>query len=106
MVSKASRRDKSPAEKLQWVILLAAFAAAIGVIFFQNDKFYEDYRGYIAGIPSAPGSGNGLLTRVTIDFGNGTKRAFQGPVETSMTLLAALRAAGDAGEFTVTTDDG
>ena len=52
-------------------------------------------------------SGGGLMlpsrsdhARVTLDFANGTVRAFEGPVPRSMTIAHALRASAKAGHFT------
>ena len=43
-------------------------------------------------------------TKITIDFGDGTKRAFRGNTETGMTAMVALRAAQAAGGLRVETD--
>lgn len=46
-----------------------------------------------------------VYTKLTIDFGDGTKRAFRGRTETGMTAMVALRAAQTTGGFKVETDD-
>lgn len=46
-----------------------------------------------------------VYTKLTIDFGDGTKRAFRGRTEIGMTAMVALRAAQTAGGFKVETDD-
>ncbi len=91
-------------QRLYWTALLMAFAAVLAVIFSEDDKFYRDFERYFSGLqPSISGRAT-LPTRLTIDFGNGERRAFQGEVEDGMTILAALFASQTAGRFSVSTD--
>lgn len=77
---------------------------AVALIFFQNDAFYRDFTGYFAS-SSPPLVRQFRSARVTIDFGNGTKRAFEGESQAGMTIISALRLSGDAGQFKITTDE-
>ncbi|MBI4132435.1 MAG: hypothetical protein HY474_02270 [Candidatus Sungbacteria bacterium] len=85
-----------------WVVVLGGFLAAVALIFFQNEAFYRDFLTYLRIEPSPPAASR--PARLTIDFGGGRKRAFEGQIEEGMTILAALRRSGEAGEFAVLTD--
>lgn len=99
----ASRWDAQSYQRLYWVIALAAFLAGVAVIFVQNDAFYGEFQRYFSALPEQP-QGPGRTVRLTIDFGDGRKRAFVGTSADGMTVLAALRAAAEAGRFAVSTD--
>lgn len=86
-----------------WVVAAAGFLGAVVLIFTQNERFYRDFLNYSRVLPSPP-AGEFHTARITIDFGNGTRRAFEGPLEEGMTILSALRSAEEAGQFTVRTD--
>ena len=86
-----------------WVIVLGGFFGAVALIFFQNDAFYRDFTGYFTFTPS-PSARQFRSVRLTIDFGNGTQRAFEGASESGMTILSALRLSGDTGKFKIITD--
>lgn len=81
-----------------WVIAGAGFLAAVAFIFFQNEAFYRDFLQY-ASVPPSPPAAEFRAARLTIDFGNGTKRAFEGESDNGMTILSALRLSGEAGQF-------
>ena len=82
---------------MRLAVLLVVFAAAVALIFAANNAFYRDYAAYFTPPPPAPPPAP--VTRLVIDFGNGTKRAFLGPVEPEMTIVTALRASELAGNF-------
>lgn len=86
-----------------WVVVAAGFLGAVALIFVQNEAFYRDFLRYSRVLPSPP-AGEFHTARITIDFGNGRKRAFEGAPEEGMTILSALRSAEEAGQFTVRTD--
>lgn len=88
---------------VNWTIFLAAFFLALGFIFFENDLFYRDFAEYFSSF--APPAPEVSPTRVTIDFGNGKRRAFEGEVERGTTAVLALRASEAAGGFHAVTDD-
>ncbi len=87
-----------------WVIVVGGFLGAVALIFFQNDAFYRDFTGYFTLSPPPPAR-QFRSARVTIDFGNGTKRAFEGESQAGMTILSALRLSGDTGRFKIATDE-
>lgn len=95
---------KKPHEKIYWLIFLASFLAAALFIFFQNESFYRDY----IKIFSPPSSETPQLkpVRLTIDFNNGEKRAFEGRAASGMTIVSALRVAQNVGRFAVAIDKG
>ncbi|MDP3727108.1 MAG: hypothetical protein Q8R35_00535 [bacterium] len=86
-----------------WVVAAAGFFGAVILIFIQNESFYRDFLSY-SRIPPSPPAGAFHTARITIDFGNGTKRAFEGAPGDGMTILSALRLAEEAGQFSVRTD--
>lgn len=88
---------------LYWTIAVAVFLAAVAVIFFQNEAFYRDFLGYFSFAPSVVSQPR--TARLTIDFGDGTKRAFEGQVAGGMTIISALRVSQAAGQFEAVTDN-
>jgi len=98
------RRDPVRYEPIHWYLLVGVATAAAAVIFFGNDSFYRDFTGYFAPPPTVREVSNGAA-RLTLDFGNGKRRAFAGTVESGMTILSALRAAEIAGRFSAFTDE-
>ena len=85
-------------------ITVAAFLGAAWLMVSQYNAFVSDFERYVTlmgPLEAAPPK----PVRVTIDFGNGTKRAFLGETEKGMTILSALRASGEAGRFEAATDD-
>lgn len=90
-------------EFLYWAIVIAVFLAAVAAIFYENEVFYQEFLGYFSF--SSPTPALFHPARVTIDFGNGKKRAFEGRVESGMTIFSALRASQDAGGFEIITDN-
>ena len=85
---------------VKWVILLAVFFGTVAVIFVLNDDFYNDYRSYLDIVPLKPRERSAMV-RVTIDFGNGKKRAFEGEATSAMSAAEALRASQEAGKFSL-----
>lgn len=86
-----------------WVITGGGFLAVVALIFFQNEKFYRDFLEYVK-TPPPPSIAGFHTARLTIDFGNGSRRAFEGESRAGMTILSALRLAGEAGRFSIVTD--
>ena len=87
-----------------WVIVMGGFLGAVALIFFENDSFYRDFTGYFDSSPPLA-IREFRAARVTIDFGNGTKRAFEGESQAGMTILSALRLSGDVGQFKTATNE-
>lgn len=85
---------------VKWFILLAAFFGTVAVIFVLNDDFSNDFRSYSEVIPLKPRERSAVL-RVTIDFGNGKKRAFEAEVASPLSAAEALRGAQKVGKFTL-----
>jgi len=81
------------------------FGASVAVFLFnQYELFVSDMAAYDRREPGAYATKQ-QYTRVTIDFGDGTRRAFWGPVQNGMTAMLALRASQEAGQFNIETDD-
>src|SRR3989344_5854612 len=80
-------------------VLLASATAAF--LMQQTMTFRAEFSD-VAASPPARVDG---YTKITIDFGDGTKRAFRGRTETGMTAMVILRAAQAAGGFRVETDE-
>lgn len=96
----ASRRLSGVGQRFAWAAAVGAFLIAVAVIFFQNEAFYRDFQDYISlSVPPA----SPPRARLTIDFGNGQKRAFEGQANAGMTALAALRVSQAAGGFEAVT---
>lgn len=85
---------KSP--RLCWLIVCIAFIAALGTIFWANNAFYRESVGaieYTTSLP-IPRFPESAVVRIELDFGNGTRRLFEGVVftqESPYSLEAALR---------------
>lgn len=88
-------------KSVQWLLLLAVFFGTVAVIFVSNDNFANDFHSYLTLPPPTQKAVNSSL-RVTIDFGNGKKRAFEGSVDSSITAGQALRLAAEAGGLPLT----
>lgn len=84
-------------------ITVVAFLGAAWLVVSQYNAFVSDFARYFTFV-EPPKSAPLQSVRVTIDFGNGTKRAFLGETEGGMTILSALRASGEAGRFEAATD--
>ena len=82
------------------VAVLLASAAATFIV-YQTMAFEAD----LSSPAASPPVRADIYTKITIDFGNGTKLAFRGRTETGMTAMIALRAAQTAGGFRVETDE-
>lgn len=91
-------------ERLYWLIVVGVFVIAVTVIFFQNDTFYRDFQSYAPSTPM-PSPAEFRLARLTIDFGDGSRRAFAGPTAEGMTILSALRLSASAGRFAAVADE-
>ena len=85
---------------VKWFILLAVFFGTVAVIFVLNDDFSNDFQVYSEVQPLKPRERNAAL-RVTIDFGNGKKRAFEAEVASPLSAAEALRATQEVGKFTL-----
>lgn len=85
---------------IQWTILLVVFFGTAGAIFVLNDNFYNEFRLY-SDITPIKSIEHPRVVRVTIDFGNGKKRAFEGEVVTAMSAAEALREAQKIGSFSL-----
>lgn len=95
-------RNHFPHERIRWYLLGGAAAVAAAVMFFENDRFYKDFREY-ATLPSGDQSWEDTA-RFTLDFGDGRRRTFVGTVASGMTILSTLRAAEVTGRFSAVTD--
>ena len=80
-------------------VLLASATAAF--LMQQTMTFRAEFSD-VAASPPARVDG---YPKITIDFGDGMKRAFRGRTETGMTAMVILRAAQAAGGFRVETDE-
>lgn len=85
---------------VRWVALFSVFLAAVAAIFVWNASFYNEFLAYFKATP-AVSLGKNTAARVTIDFGNGKKRAFEGDVMSPISAAEALRAASTAGRFSL-----
>lgn len=81
-----------------WGTTIAAFLFAAGIIFFSNERFSRDMSFYVAVSPSSVGRVEKAV-RLTIDFGDGKRRAFEGVATRPITAEEALRFSGNAGGF-------
>ena len=93
----------SPQVGRYWVLLAVAALAAAGFMFSANDQFYREYERIftMAGMPSNVKPAGVLLT---IDFGNGKKRAFLGKTSDGLTVYRALATSSEVGKFLIATD--
>lgn len=98
-----------PADILQrhhpgsWPLVAVAFLAAVAFIFLQNESFHRDYARYVA-VPPSPSIASLHFVRLTIEFEDGRRRAFEGAYGSGMSALAALRGSGEAGTFDIATN--
>jgi len=93
---------------LYTAVAVLVFLAALALIFSWNDAFYSDYQIYLSSTtPSSSATGGRQVKstgRVIIDFGNGRLRAFEGEVQSGMTILSVLNIASQVGKFDAKTD--
>lgn len=105
---KQTGEDSYNPSGLYTTISVLVFLATLMLIFSWNDAFYSDYQNYFSSnTPSLSAIDSrqaNSIGRVTIDFGNGRLRAFEGEVQSGMTILAALNAASQVGKFDAKTD--
>lgn len=103
-VEEAGKETQS---RIYFGVAVALFIAATMLIFAWNDSFYSDFEFYFTGIEDNKVSSKRMppVGLLGIDFGNGQRRAFEGPVENGMTAVAALRAATRVGKLEVATDE-
>lgn len=85
-----------------YILVAILFAASFGAFLMREATTFEARLANPAASPPADTAG---YTRIAIDFGDGTKRAFRGRTETGATAMVVLRAAQAAGGFRVETDD-
>lgn len=84
----------------RWAILFAAFLGTVSFIFILNDSFNNDFFSYSQTIPTVFKEKNPFV-RVTVDFGDGRRRAFEGKVLSPITAFEALQASQTAGGFSL-----
>lgn len=82
-----------------WCVVIATAAAATFYILYLNDSFRQEYASTIEKL-SQPAN-LGLRSRVYIDFGDGTKRAFEGRMLNSMAIKYILAASSEAGNLEI-----
>lgn len=98
--------DPQQRHTARWAALGAGLIALAALLSFARLPLHLDFLKY-----AAPQSGeqperqSGNSARLNIDFGNGKIRAFKGEVETGMTIISALRIAGEIGRFDAVTDE-
>jgi hypothetical protein len=92
-------------DHLYWGVTLVIFFAVVGLIIKANNNLARDYFFSIERLLASTPPSTHSSVRVTIDFGNGTVRAFEGRVEEVMTALAVLRASAKAGDLAVETSN-
>lgn len=97
--------DKGPKFiKGGWGILVVVVLVALGIMWYAERGFYRDSGFQTSPIRSKPPTG---YARIEVDFGNGSRRLFEGEVDgTSYPLHAVLGSAAEEGGFTVTFSDG
>lgn len=90
-------------------IAVLVFLAVLTLIFSWNDAFYSDYQIYFSSLDLSPSAASVRISNnvghVTIDFGNGRMRAFEGQVQSGMTILSALNVSSRAGKFDAKADE-
>lgn len=86
-----------------WVVLAVTSLTVAGIIFSANNRFYREYERDFAITPS-PSLEKSPGVLVTIDFGNGKKRAFKGHASDGMTAYRALATSSEVGHFPLVTD--
>lgn len=91
--------------RLYWAFTVLAFSVATALILAEQAAFDRDFQTYFSTLPAPRRDSPSRPVRVTIDFGNGKKRAFEGGVETGMTIISALRASEAAGRFEARLDE-
>lgn len=79
-------------------VILAVFFAAVGVIFFSNERFSRDMASYLF-FPHGLTDRGSRVVRLTLDFGGGRRRAFEGALSSPITAGEALRFSREAGDF-------
>lgn len=90
--------------RVGWLLLVVAASLAIVIMFVANNGFFREFdNGKVAIAPPPPGDKPQSLL-VTVNFGNGTKRAFKGEGAEGMSAYSALAASGSVGHFAVRTD--
>lgn len=106
MPRKTKNQSKHPWQaflerrSFQWFLLALFSVAAVVVIFISNDDFKRDFNRY---------SDFSLLwredvfrpVRVTVDYGGGKKRAFQGNITEPLSAAVAIQASAKAGKFSL-----
>ena len=83
-------------KSVQWFLLIAVFFGTVVVLFVSNDRFANDFYSYMT-FPALKQKEISTRVLVTIDFGNGKKRAFEGSVASPLAAGQALRLASKAG---------
>src|SRR3989344_7383599 len=79
-------------------LVVVVFLSVSWFIFSSNERFSRDMSLYSA-VPSLPNEKIGGPIRLTIDFGEGKRRAFEGSAPTPITAADVLRYSGNTGGF-------
>lgn len=88
-----------------WVIVTVVSAAALGLIFYANHLFYQEYLLTLRSVPQITVAKPDRAW-IELDFGN-KKRTFEGVVGNSKVRLnLALKSAAQEGGFSLKTKDG
>lgn len=98
--------DPQQRHTARWAALGAILIALAALLFFSKSPLRLNFLKYAvspSGEQPAPQSRNSA--QLNIDFGNGKIRAFKGDVETGMTIISALRIAGEIGRFDAVMDE-
>lgn len=89
-----------------WIVLGVASSIALGLIFYSNNAFYQEFLSTTATYTSPVPRVKAKKAWVEIDFGE-RRRLFEGEVgKYAYTFDAALRSAAKEGNFTVKTRAG
>lgn len=84
---------------LTWLLLAVTAVSAAFYIISANNHFYQEYIVNIGELSKV--TGFVPVSRVTIDFGGGVKRAFEGRVIQNMPASYILTAISEAGKFKI-----
>lgn len=89
---------------ISWIIVGCATAIALALVAVANNRFYQEFLrvNEAVSLPARPAA-----AWIEIDFGNGTKRLFQGTIGSKQySLSSALESAGREGGFTFRVERG
>jgi len=95
---------------ISWAIIIILFVAALGSVFYFNNKFYQEV--VLSTSPAVPTQKAAEIRKarmvwVEIDFGNGAKRLFEGDIDgQEYSLKDSLQIISDTGQFALKTKEG